>query len=112
MKRIRQIENAAQNILDNKPDPAVRFLLLRDVLRLSSNNAQLKNVHKELKKNIWIKQLTEWQCKDGGWGRFHTQTSKTNSPITKTEFAVDRALSLGLEKKDPLLANQNTYTTS
>lgn len=111
MSRISEIENRAQRILNRTIDPAVRFLLLRDVLRLPPKNTDLRNAREGLQENIWIKQLKKWQNNDGGWGRFHTQTSKTCSPIPKTEFAVDRALALGLQKDDLILARASKYIT-
>ena len=111
VSRIREIKDAAQRILDCEPDPAVRFLLLRNVLQLPSKNSQLRDAYKNLQENIWIKQLRKWQCDDGGWGRFHSSASKTDSPVPKTEFAVDRALALGLRKDDPLFDKADKYIT-
>ncbi|MHC4456241.1 MAG: hypothetical protein ACYS0I_03950 [Planctomycetota bacterium] len=111
MNKLKLIEEATDRILQGNSGPVVRFRLLRDVLRRAIDDHNLVQARKDLSKSLSVQELVCEQQTNGSWGRFHARTSKTDSPIPKTEFAVDRALALGLRKNDPLLAKASKYIT-
>lgn len=53
--------------------------------------------------------LENEQNSDGGWGRFHSRQTNVLTKIPTTEFAVRRAISLGIDENDPILARAVTY---
>jgi len=40
---------------------------------------------------------------DGSWGRFHTENTKRKQGIHTTQFAINRATELGVDRQDALL---------
>lgn len=99
----------ADRILDQIPDPAVSLRLLRDVLGVHPDDSLLDQPRRELNGSHWVLQLTHEQGSDGGWGRLHSQNSALRRPIPTTEFAVNRALALGLDAGHPILARAADY---
>jgi hypothetical protein len=93
----------AQDILNRNPDPVVECLLKRDILKQTDLDSRALNEHPH------IQQLVREQRPDGGWGRFHSQDTKSNQKIPTTEFAVERALSLGLDVNHPILQRAVDY---
>ena len=103
------IHEIAKTILDSKPDPVVRYLLLRDVLRLPLDDSELLDSKSHLTENKWIQQLQEEQWDDGSWGRFHSQDTKRKQIIPTTEYAIRRACQLGLDLDNPMLQKARDY---
>lgn len=108
MKELKAIEESAQRILQENCDPVVRFRLLRDVLKVPSNNAMLINARREMLRSHWVLELKNEQREDGGWGRFHS-AMKSKGKIVTTEAAVERGLALGLEASDPVFQAAINY---
>jgi hypothetical protein len=101
---LNQLSEVAERLLQIHPDPAPRYRLLRDVLELPINDPHLKKAQQDLRLSRQVRTVEEAQLPDGTWGRFHSQDSKVKSPFRTTEFAIRRALSLGLTTKDPVMA--------
>jgi hypothetical protein len=97
------LESLAQRILNLDPDPSPRCLVLRDLLHCSPAETALQIAQRELKGSKWSIELENDQRSDGTWGRFHTQGSQVKSPFPTTEFAIRRALALGLDRRSPIL---------
>lgn len=93
----------AHKILDLHPDPAPRLRLLRDVLHCPPDDADLQQAASELAQSKWVVELGQYQQADGTWGRFHSQDSRLKTPFPTTEYAIRRALALGLDRNDALL---------
>jgi hypothetical protein len=104
------VERIAHRILEEDPDPVVRFRLLRDVLRLKPDSDTLVRAHKETLKSRWVRELANEQKEDGSWGRFHSAV-KCKGKIVTTEAAVERRLALGLEASDPIFQATTKYLT-
>ena len=111
LKRFETIEETAHRILQEKPDPVVRFRLLRDVLRLPPDTDMLDNARREMLLSQQILELKNEQKEDGSWGRFHSAI-RTKGRIETTEAAVERGLALGLEASDPVFRITISYLSS
>lgn len=109
MIMLETIEKLANRILEDDPDPVVRFRLLRDVLKVPPNEKTIVRAKKEMLKNRWVSELERQQEKDGGWGRFHSSDSRTKREIKTTEIAVDRGLALGLDVTSPIFQKTVGY---
>ncbi len=108
MEEQKAIEETACIILQQDPDPVVRFRLLRDVLKEPPNTDTLMNAQREMLQSRWVLNLRNEQREDGSWGRFHSAT-KTRGKIGTTEAAVERGLALGLEASDPIFRSTISY---
>lgn len=109
MKGLETIEETAEKILQENPDPVVRFRLVRDVLKASHNADLFVKAKREMLKSRWVSELRREQEKDGGWGRFHSMDSKAKKKIKTTESGVERGLVLGLEATDEIFQNAIRY---
>jgi hypothetical protein len=94
------IEETAHQVLQDAPDPIVRFRLLRDVIKTLPDSDILSIARQEVLSSRWVADLKNKQKEDGGWGRFHS-AMKTKDKVATTEAAVERGLALGLEASDP-----------
>jgi hypothetical protein len=99
-----QLSEVAERLLKRQLDPIPRYRLLRDVLEYPVDDPILKKAQQNMLLSKQAIALAEAQFPDGTWGRFHSQDSKVKSPFRTTEFAIRRGLSLGLTKKDLVLA--------
>lgn len=93
----------AHKILDLRPDPAPRLRLLRDVLRCPPEDGDVRQAEQEVAQSKWVTELAQHQQPDGTWGRFHSQDSQVKTPFPTTEYAIRRALALGLDRHSPIL---------
>ncbi len=94
----------AFEILRGKPDPAVRVRLLRDVLRVDPEDERLRDARRVLDDSGHVAQLRTEQRLDGSWGRLHSRDTSRAQSTPTTEWAVERALALGLDARHPILA--------
>ncbi|MCE5260284.1 MAG: hypothetical protein LLG44_14680 [Chloroflexi bacterium] len=99
----------AQTLLSFAPQPVPRYLLLRNVLRLPAGDPQLATARAALDGIPAVRALAAAQLADGSWGRFHTQDTKAKSLFPTSEYAIERALALGLDKRSPILARAQGY---
>ena len=102
MSERKTIEQIAERILDQNPDPVVRFRLLRDVLRAPPDADDVIRARQRMLRSRWVLQLKREQQPDGGWGRFHSIDTKSSQKVPTTEAAVERGLALGLSAADPV----------
>jgi hypothetical protein len=102
----------ALEILRGKPDPAVRVRLLRDVLRVGGDDERLSAARLALEDSRHVAQLRSEQRADGSWGRLHSRDTSCVQLVSTTEWAVERALSLGLDARHPILAAARDHLVS
>lgn len=100
MMKISTIEEIANQILQDAPDPVVRFRLLRDVIKAPPDSNTLSAARQGMLNSRWTAEVRNKQKEDGGWGRFHS-AMRPQCRLATTEAAVERGLALGLEPSDP-----------
>jgi hypothetical protein len=108
-ERISAIEETASAILVHGPEPVVRFRLLRDVLRRPRGDPQLERARASLDGSPCVQELAREQWPDGGWGAFHSRSTRLKQKIPSTEVGVERALALGLDASHPILQRAAAY---
>ncbi len=99
----------ALQILREKPDPAVRVRLLRDSLRASASDTRLEEARAALEDSAHVAALRAEQAKDGSWGRLHSREAAARQAVPTTEWAVERAWALGLDRNHPILEAAAAY---
>jgi hypothetical protein len=104
-----EIIEKAYQILARSPGAVVSYRLHRDVIKLSPGDTELQRAKKHLKDSRNISELESEQRKDGGWGAFHSRSTKHKQKIPSTEVGVERALALGLTRSHPVLTNTADY---
>jgi hypothetical protein len=109
---LEEVHHSARALLDLNPNAVVACRLMRQVLRLPPSDATLMKLKDEALHSKWIRQLEEAQLPDGSFGRFHTQDTQVKSVFRTTEEAIDRAIALGLEPGDEVLARTQRYILS
>ena len=97
-----EITDLGGQLLNMNPDPAPRFRIMRDVLKLPQDDALFVQAKQDMLKSKWVMELAEEQWENGSWGRFHTQNTKVKHKIITTEWAISRGLELGLDKNDEI----------
>ncbi len=103
------LHHCADSLLSTHPDPVVKYLLTRDVLRRDPSSPEMRQLKAAAHTSRWVKQLEDSQLPDGSWGRFHSQDTKVKTVFRTTEQAIQRALALGLEPGDPILQRVREY---
>jgi hypothetical protein len=98
-----ELASLALRILDLDPDPAPRYLVLRDLWHCAPGEASLRAAQNNLSESRWIIALAGAQQPDGTWGRFHTQDTRVKRLFPTSEYAIRRALALGLDQHSPVL---------
>jgi hypothetical protein len=96
-------------ILRGKPDPVVRVRLLRDVLCVGEADERLRVARAALEDSIHVVSLRQQQRADGSWGRLHSRDTACAQSIPTTEWAIDRALAVGLDPAHSILALAAKY---
>jgi hypothetical protein len=104
-----RIVDAAEGLLQRQPGPVPRYRILRDIVRRPAGHPELAEAREAMLRSRWVTELTEEQGRHGGWARFHSAEAKARRKIPTTEFAVGRALQLGLEPADKVLVRAATY---
>ena len=102
---INLIQNIDLTILKQSPDVIVRCMMERELLNIQGNG-QVKH---RLEGSRHVHSLASEQHDDGSWGRFHSQDSRRKQKFPTTEFAVQRAVHLGLDHTHPILAKAAGY---
>jgi hypothetical protein len=98
-----EITGLGEQLLTMNPDVVPKFLILRDVLKLSPEDTQYRKAKSDMTGSRWIRELAEEQQDNGSFGRFHTQDTKIKQKIPTTEWAITRGLGLGLSKTDEII---------
>jgi hypothetical protein len=98
------ISRLGEYIIGRSPNAMVRYRIQRDVLRLPGGTSGLVSAKARTLSHPWVAELEREQHPDGTWGRFHSMDSTLKARFPTSETAIRRALALGLEKDDPVLA--------
>ena len=106
---ITALEETATLIVKQNPGAVVRVLLLRDVLHKPPDDTELQQVLGGLQYSRCVQELASEQWADGGWGAFHSRSTRRKQNIPSTEVGVERALALGLEASHPILDKATSY---
>jgi len=101
----------ARAILGAGPDPVVRYRLLRDVVPSEASPAALEEAARAARRSPHVLELARAQQPDGSWGRFHSEDRRGKARFPTTEYAVERTLALGLDRRHPVLARATAYMT-
>ena len=105
---IHLIEEIATQMLAQRPGSTVRLRLLRDVLRCPQTDPDVCQARRDLEQSRNVLNLAAEQRADGGWGAFHSRSTRARQRIPSTEVGVERALALGLDPAHPILARAAT----
>ncbi|MFX0124874.1 MAG: hypothetical protein ACFFAE_14680 [Candidatus Hodarchaeota archaeon] len=105
----RKIQNIADRILEDSPDPAIQVRLLRDILGKNRDNTELIEAESRLDENKWVQIIRNDQWKDGSWGRFHTEDTTLKQKVPTTEVGVSRSINLGLNNTHPIIQKVTKY---
>ena len=97
---INKIQNLAQQILMESPDPPVRIKLLRDVLNSSTNDKNLTNAYHDLEKSKWFAGRKSFFQKQ--YDEFNKK-GKFKILVFDLYTFINRAIDLGLRKDHSLM---------
>jgi len=103
------LRGLARRLISSASDPIVSYRLLRDVLGRAASQGELERTARAARDSPWIEELVGSQQPDGSWGRFHSQDRGRKDRFPTTEYAVERALALGLDASHPSLARAAEY---
>lgn len=104
-----QVADLARALLATNVDPVVRYRILRDVLDAQVSPRLVAEAAREAERSPWVRRLIEAQRADGSWGRFHTENTREAGWPPTTEYAVERALALGLDRRHPVMRKAADY---
>ncbi|WDV45141.1 hypothetical protein PV797_16685 [Clostridiaceae bacterium M8S5] len=103
---------SAKALLNYDLDTIPKYLLMRDIIKLSKDDKILLKAKQALLESKHIKNITSLQWDDGSWGQFHSMSQFSSSKIT-TEQAIRRLLTVGLDINDEpikkVLGYMNSY---
>jgi len=99
----------AVQVLRREPDPPVRVRLLRDVLDVPSGDPRLESARTALDSFPHVRVLRAEQRGDGSWGRLHSRDTRAADSVPTTEWAVERAAALGLDREHPMMHRAADY---
>ena len=91
------------------PDPSVRVRLLRDGLQVPPEDARLMKAREALDDSAHVALLRDMQRADGSWGRLHSRDTSVRQSVPTTEWAVERAVAIGIDASHPILNAATTY---
>ncbi len=109
MPGLSDIELLATTILSLKPCPVVEYRIRRDVFLVEPGSEDMRALRRKVNSSAGVVELEREQKSDGSWGRFHSQDTKIRSAFVTSERAIERALALGLDKRDPVLKRAAQY---
>jgi hypothetical protein len=91
------------------PDPSVRVRLLRDGLQVPSEDPRLLKAREALENSSHVTLLRNEQRGDGSWGRLHSRDTAARQSVPTTEWAVERAVAIGMDAGHPILDAAAAY---
>jgi hypothetical protein len=91
------------------PDPSVRVRLLRDGLHVPPEDTRLLKAREALDDSAHVTLLRNEQRGDGSWGRLHSRDTAARQSIPTTEWAVERAVAIGIDAGHPILDAAAAY---
>jgi hypothetical protein len=110
---MRDLQRLGERLLNGPLDPVMRYRMLRDVLGRDVESAQMRAAHKAMLASPQVRELAAEQVSDGSWGRLHSRDTRLKRRrILTTEAGVERGVSLGLTRNDPILSRARRYLTA
>lgn len=109
MVNLADIQKTGRHLLSRNPDAIPRLRILRDLLDIPDDSDDVVKAKEEAKKSKWTEILRNEQHEDGSWGRFHTEDTKRKQKIPTTQFAISRAIELGIDQGDKMLSSAIRY---
>ncbi len=103
MIEIADITELGEKLLSMNPDLVPRYRILRDILHVLPQDSRFVAAKQAIGKSKWVELLREEQRPDGSWGRFHTEDTKRKQRIYTTQYAINRGIELGLDRRDSLM---------
>jgi hypothetical protein len=99
----------ANQLLDEAPDPVVRYQLLQGVLHRSPSDRGLIAARQHAWRTPHLEPIRSEQRSNGGWGHFHGARNPPAYRVPNGEHGIDRALALGLDASHPILRKAVRY---
>jgi len=96
-------------LLRLQPEASVRLRVLRDVLAFPEGDARQREAHDQVLESSHVERLASEQMSHGGWSRLHSRDASVKRAVPTTEWGVERALCLGLERTDEILLRASAY---
>jgi hypothetical protein len=91
------------------PEPIPKYVLLKEIFQLPSQDRELRKCYVEVKQTRWYRQIADNQLPDGSWGPFHSSSIRKDGRSFVTQTYVGRIVALGLNKKDACVAKAIKY---
>lgn len=86
-------------LLDMKPDPIPRFILLKEFRKISPDSREYQDAYDRVHSHPFVKTIENEQNERGFWQPFHG----------RSEALIRRCLSLGLDREHPCLKKAAEY---
>lgn len=109
MKSIKDIENAAFDIIRQNADPPVKYRILRDILRLPDGDLLLSKTKEEMIAGKWVNHIASRMNLVGNLQMPRPGMSVSAAEFSEAETLIRRSLALGLDKDSPLLCKAADY---
>jgi len=106
---IEELRALADSVLASTSAPATRLFIHRHVQRLPSDAAEIVAARHALRRTRLVREITDAQQRNGGWGRFHSRNTRTRRAVDTTEFAVRRLHALGLGSRSHALVRARAH---
>lgn len=103
------INALALRLLCGPIEAVPRYRLLRDVLLMSPDDADLADAWRDIQHSRMVSELSAAQHADGSWGRFYTRNKNVRFAARTTETALIRAKALGLDASHPMIMKAIGY---
>lgn len=109
-----EINNLGELLLSKNPEAAPRLRIMRDVLNVLPSDPLFVKAAADLALDRQVQELAKTQKADGTWGRFHSQNTKLKEKqqFITTEVAINRALSIGLDRESIVLMKATRFMRS
>ena len=106
------VSNLAYRLLENPIDPVPRYRILKDVLMWPDEPESIQLAREQAMSSFYVRELSQSQAADGSWGRFYTRNKMVKFAGKTTETALVRSVSLGMDKKHPVIGRSIKYLES
>lgn len=112
MKKIDQVLRLGEQILNENPDPVVKYRIWRDLLEADNSCDEFFQAGQDLERCPSVRELELEQHPDGSWGRFHTRDRKVKQKFATTEQGVERGLALGIGPASSVMSKAARYIST
>ncbi|MHB1355572.1 MAG: hypothetical protein ACYCZF_06315 [Anaerolineae bacterium] len=106
---IQDIKRSARHLLSLGVQAAPRWRILRDILKTPATEFKYHFDRAFVVLVPSAVKLAAAQLEDGSWGRFHSQDTTSKQRFPTSEYAIERALALGLNNDQRVLKRAQDY---